>query len=35
MDLIEGLTDAMGSGDLRAVQKASEELTDLIFYLES
>ncbi|MGB5726707.1 MAG: Hsp70 family protein, partial [Thiogranum sp.] len=35
VDLVEGLTDAMGSHDLHAMQKASEPLTDLIFYLES
>jgi molecular chaperone DnaK (HSP70) len=35
VDLVEGLTDAMGSHDLQAMQKASDPLTDLIFYLES
>jgi len=35
VDLVEGLTDAMGTNDLQAMQNASEDLTDLIFYLES
>jgi len=35
VDLVESLTDAMGTNDLQAMQNASEELTDLIFYLES
>ena len=35
VDLVEGLTDAMGTNDLLAMQNASEQLTDLIFYLES
>ncbi len=35
VDLVEGLTDAMNSHDSPAMQNASEQLTDLIFYLES
>ncbi|MCZ6830121.1 MAG: Hsp70 family protein [Gammaproteobacteria bacterium] len=35
VDLVEGLTDAMTSHDSAALQTASDELTDLIFYLES
>ncbi len=35
MDLVEGLTDVMGTNDLQAIQNASEQLTDQIFYLES
>lgn len=35
VDLIEGVTDAMNSQDPRVLQNTSEQLTDLIFYLES
>ena len=35
VDLIEGLTDAMNSQDPGALRNTSEQLTDLIFYMES
>ena len=35
VDLIEGVTDAMNSQDARALRNTSEQLTDLIFYMES
>lgn len=35
VDLVEGLTDAMNANDSQATHNALEQLTDLIFYLES
>ena len=35
VDLIEGLTDAMNADNSQAIQQAAEQLTDLIFFLES
>jgi molecular chaperone DnaK (HSP70) len=35
VDLVEGLTDAMQANDAQAMQTAMEQLTDLIFYLET
>ncbi|HHH39002.1 MAG TPA: heat-shock protein Hsp70 [Sedimenticola sp.] len=35
VDLVESLNDAMNADDLPALRSASEQLTDLIFYLES
>jgi molecular chaperone DnaK (HSP70) len=35
VDLIEGVTDAMNSQDPGALRNTSEQLTDLIFYMES
>ena len=35
VDLIEGLTDALNADDSQAIQTAMDQLTDLIFYLET
>lgn len=35
VDMIEGVTDAMNSQDAHALRNTSEQLTDLIFYMES
>jgi len=35
VDLIEGLTDALNANDAQAIQTVMEQLTDLIFYLET